>query len=64
MFELNGYQLSLDEFNGYGINLKYFTSSYPHEEWARIFKMCFDYGYDIDGNQVWLFQNRGEILYN
>lgn len=64
MFEVHGYQLSLQEFNRYGVNLKYFTSCYPHEELAKVFRMCFDYGYAIDGNHVWLIQNTGEILYN
>jgi hypothetical protein len=64
MFGVHAYQLSLDEFNRYGINLKYFTSCYAHEEWARVFKMCFDYGYAIADGHVWLIHSPAEIHYN
>lgn len=61
MYESYAYQISLDDFNRFGINLKYFTSFYVHDEWGRLFKMCFDYGYEIDDHCVWLIQNAHEI---
>lgn len=56
--------LSLDEFNRFGINLKYHTSEHTDEYFGKLFKMCFDYGYHIDGDQVYLTYSGNELFFN
>ena len=64
MYGLYERSLSLDEFNRFGINLKYHTSEYTDEYFGKPFKMCFDYGYHIDGNQVYLTYSGNELFFN
>lgn len=66
MFNLYESRLSLNDFYGFCINLKYFTSEYKDARYGHlmIFRMCFDYGYHIDGEQVYLIYAGGELHFN
>ncbi|MFC0513526.1 hypothetical protein ACFFGT_04915 [Mucilaginibacter angelicae] len=58
------FMILLTDFYGYNINLKYFTNEYKDTDRDLVFRMCFDYGYHIDGNMVYLIYNGMEIYHN
>jgi hypothetical protein len=62
MQELFGHTLSPNEFYGFGVNLKYFTSEYRDE--GNIYRMCFDHGDRISGEDVYLIYAGAEIYFN
>ena len=64
MHSLYEASMSLNEFYGFGVNLKYFTSEYKDDYYHEVFRMCFDYGYHIDGERVYLIYSGAEIHFN
>jgi hypothetical protein len=46
---------------GWGFNIKYFTSEYQADDGAA-YRLCFDYGYDILGNEVFIIYRPEEIF--
>jgi hypothetical protein len=46
--------LDPDDFYGFGLNLKFFTSEYHDKDRDLRFKMCFDHGYHIANDRVYL----------
>ncbi|MGF7073880.1 hypothetical protein [Mucilaginibacter sp. 3215] len=64
MYALYERRLSLVEFNRFGINLNYYTSQHTDDYYEKEFKMCFDYGYHIDGDQVYLVYHGNELYFN
>ncbi|WP_439697038.1 hypothetical protein ACFGVS_00750 [Mucilaginibacter sp. AW1-7] len=64
MHSLYETSMGLNEFYGFGVNLKYFTSEYNDDYYDKVFRMCFDYGYHIDGDRVYLIYSGAEIHFN
>jgi hypothetical protein len=52
---------SLEDFQRSGINLKFFTSEHTDDYYEKLFRMCFDYGYHIDGDRVYFTYYGNEI---
>jgi hypothetical protein len=63
MYGLYENMIGLNDFYGFGINLKYFTSEYKDDN-GRTYRMCFDYGYRIEGEHVYLVYSGAEIHFN
>lgn len=63
IFDLYERQVGYLDFLGHGINIKYFTSKYLHDD-GYYYQMCFDYGYRIDGERVYMIYNGGELHFN
>lgn len=63
VYELYERRVSYIDFMGHGINIKYFTSEYKDDDGYR-YRMCFDYGYRLDGEVVYLIYNGGELHFN
>jgi len=57
-------RVPMDDFLRYGLNLNYYTSQYKDDYYEKVFKMCFDYGYHIDENFVYLTYYANEIYFN
>ncbi|MEO3404904.1 hypothetical protein AAFN85_13445 [Mucilaginibacter sp. CAU 1740] len=57
-------RVPLSDFNRSGINLNYFTSIHTDDVYEKPFKMCFDYGYHIDGQIVYITYQGNEIFIN
>ncbi|MFD0763230.1 hypothetical protein ACFQZI_00095 [Mucilaginibacter lutimaris] len=64
LFNLFERAVPIEDFNRCGINLNYFTSVHTDDYYEKPFKMCFDYGYHIDGNTVYLTYHGNEIFIN
>jgi len=64
MTGLHDHSLNLNDFYGYGLNLKYYTSEYLDKDRDMKFKMCFDHGYHIAGETVYLIYWPLEIYTN
>lgn len=64
MYNIYDRRVPIDDFNRFGVNLKYFTSEHQDDYYEKVFRMCFDYGYHIDGNRVYIIYNGAEIFFN
>lgn len=52
---------ALEDFLRSGVNLKFYTSEHTDDYHEKVFRMCFDYGYHIDGNNVYFTYHGNEI---
>jgi hypothetical protein len=64
MYNIYERRLSVGDFNRFGVNLKYFTGEHRDDYYEKVFRMCFDYGYHIDGNVVYVIYSGSEIFFN
>ncbi|GAA4910502.1 hypothetical protein [Mucilaginibacter defluvii] len=61
MYHLYERRIPLEEFHRFGVNLKFYTSEHRDDYFEVVCKMCFDYGYHIKENWVYLTRNPNEI---
>jgi hypothetical protein len=52
----------LNEFYGFGVNLKWFTNLYTDDYYGLTFRMCFDFGYHIKDDHAYIIWYPNEII--
>lgn len=55
MIAFGGFGVDLNDFYGYGVNLKYFTSEYRDKDTGLVYRMCYDHGYHVDTATHWVY---------
>ncbi|PWK68284.1 hypothetical protein LX99_04808 [Mucilaginibacter oryzae] len=64
MYHIFERRVPISDFHRFGINLKYYTSEHQDDYYETLFKMCFDYGYHIDGEIVYITYSGSELYFN